>query len=292
LINGDHYVTQETIKRAIAEINSTIVMHPRFAQAYDGILNIIEMASLTDMPFGATVTAPPGCGKTALVKTLSRAIPSSQLLGDDMRSVSVAAEANASQGHFVSKLLKQLGYPAVIRASTLYDQTSIIGDALRERNCKVLFLDEFQHVCRGNRTLSAAGILDWVKQLADAASVVVVMLGTRELKPLNEMNDQLGSRAPAHFDLGEFQRNEEWVGLLRRFAADVKVIDLKPLHTELYKPLHTATNGVLRPLKQLLVMSVKCALQADKDQIDLVSLHDGYQMLFGSSARRPNPFES
>lgn len=286
-------MTQDAVKRAIAEINSTIVMHPRFAHAYQGILNIIETANLTDMPFGATVTAPPGCGKTALVKTLSRAIPSSQLLGnDEIRSVSVAAEANASLGHFVSKLLKQLGYPAVIRASTLYDQTSIICDALRERNCIVLFLDEFQHVCRGNRTLSAAAILDWVKQLADAAGVVVVMLGTRELKPLNEMNDQLGSRAPAHFDLGEFQRNEEWVGLLRRFAADVKAIDLAPLQMELYKPLHTATNGVLRPLKQLLVMSVKVALQAGKDQIDLVSLHDGYQMLYGTSARRSNPFES
>ncbi|TFW08110.1 AAA family ATPase [Oxalobacteraceae bacterium OM1] len=281
---------QEEMRRAVAEISGTIVMHPLFEKAYNGVLKIVETSSMIDMPFGATVTAPPGCGKTALIRAISRAIPSTELLGDDIRSISIAAEANASQGHFVSKLLKALGYPSVIRASTLYDQTSIIIEALRDRCVKVLFLDEFQHVCRGNRTLSAAGILDWVKQLSDAAGIVVVMLGTRELKPLCEMNDQLGSRAPASFTLKEFERNSEWVGLLRRLSDGVTSIDLSPISTEFYKPLHASSNGVLRHLKQILVMSTIAAMESGKTKIDRASFTIGHARVYGDKPSSPNPF--
>lgn len=282
----------ELVRKAASEINSTIVMHPRFESAYKGILDIIETANYVDLPYGATVVAPSGCGKTALIKTISRAIPSSSLLGDDMRAVSVAAEANAALGHFVAKLLKQLGYPATIRASTLYDQSLIIAEALRTRGVKVLFLDEFQHVCRGKRTLSAAGITDWIKQLADEGGVVVVLLGTRELKPLIELNDQLASRAPAHFELREFERNEEWIGLLQQLSVNVKTFDISSIHQDFYKPLHAASHGALRPLKQLLVASTKAAIEAGKTALDKDSLRFGYQKTFGVDARMPNPFEA
>lgn len=283
-------MTTEKVRRATAEINSTIVMHPRFERAYHGILEIIETASYVDLPFGATVIGPPGCGKTALRKSISRAIPSSQLIGADMQSVHVSAEANATQGHFVSKLLKELGYPATVRASTLYNLSSLLASALRERGVKVVFIDEFQHVCRGKRDLSAAGITDWIKQLVDEGGVVVILLGTRELKPLVELNEQLGSRAPAYFELREFERNEEWIGFLRQLAESVKSFDLKPISEGLEKHLHAASQGRLRPLKQLLVAGAKTAIEAGKDVIDLPSLHDGYRKAFGADARVANPF--
>lgn len=283
-------MSKDLAAKAAHEINAAIVMHPRFERAYNGILEMIKTASVVDLPFGATVIAPPGCGKTALMKCIARAIPSSQFLQDDMRSVCITAEANAALGDFVGKLMKQLGYPATIRASTLYIQTSLIATALRERGVKVLFMDEFQHVCRGKREISAAGITDWIKQLVDDGGVVVILLGTLELKPLIEMNDQLGSRAPAHFELKGFERNEDWVGLLQQIANEVKSIDLSSIHLDLYKPLHAASKGMLRPLKQLLIAGAMIAIEAGKTAIDKNSLSDGYERVFGADPRVANPF--
>jgi|GEM_PF-2903436 len=282
-------MSKELIRKVTNEINATIIMHPRFEQAYQGLLDIIDTASYGDLPFGATVIAPPGCGKTALTKAVARAIPSCELLKDDLRSISVTAEANAALGHFVKKLLKQLGYPTTVRASTLYDQSSIIAAALRERGVKVLFLDEFQHVCRGQRSLSAAAITYWIKQLADEGGVVVILLGTRELKPLTEMNDQLGSRAPAIFELREFQYNDEWIGVLKQFAVQIRSFNCEVI-TELAKPIRAATHGTLRTLKQLLLTSTKAAIESNKSALDQESLCIGFARAFGTDSRTPNPF--
>lgn len=276
--------------RAAREINATIVMHPRFEKAYHGILNIIRTASLVEMPLGATVIAPSGCGKTALMQSIGRAISGGDLLGGGVRSVSVAAEANTTIGHLVSKLMRQLGYPATIRASTLYEQSGLIASALRERGVKAVFIDESQHIFRGKRTLSAGAITDWIKQLADEGGVVVIMLGTRELSPLAEANEQLSSRAPAHFELKEFERNEEWIGLLKQIAGAVKSFDLSPIHSSLYKPLHKVTRGTLRPLKQLLVEGTISAVEAGKSNLDRESLSAAHLRVFGTDPHMPNAF--
>ena len=280
----------DLIMKIISEINGTIVMHPRFNKAYKGILDIIIASEFSDIPFGATVIAPSGCGKTALRLCIERAIPSSTLLQDDVRSASVKAEANSTVGHLICNLMKQLGYPTTIRASTLYEQSSLIAAALRERGVRVIFFDEFQHICRGKRTLSAAAITDWIKQIADEAGVVIVLLGTRELKPLSEINDQLASRVPAHFELREFDRNEEWIGTLKQLAESVKSFDFSPIHTQFHKQLHIATKGIMRSLKQILIASAIAAVTAGKTSIDGTSLAIGYTRVFGCDPHSPNVF--
>jgi len=278
-----------TIKVA-KEIDATIVMHPRFQKAYDGILSIIQTASLVNIPFGATVTAPSGCGKTALMKIIQRGIPTATLLHDGISSLSVAAEANTSIGHLVSKLMRQLGYPTTIRASTIHEQSTLLSSALRERGVKAIFIDECQHIFRGRRTLSAAAITDWIKQLSDEAGVVVIMLGTRELRPLEEANDQLSSRAPAHFELQQFALDDDWVGLLKQIASEVKSFNLKSIYTDFYKNLHKATRGAIRPLKQLLIASAVGAILAGKSDLDKESLAYGHMQVFGTDPHSPNVF--
>jgi hypothetical protein len=284
-------MSKSTAAKVAREINNTIVMHPRFQKAYDGILRIIDTASLAEIPFGATVSAPSGCGKTSLMKSIQRGIPSSTLLHDGVSSLCVAAEANTSIGHLVSKLLRQLGYPTAIRASTLHEQSALVSSAIRERAVKAIFIDECQHIFRGKRTLSAAAITDWIKQLADEAGVVVVMFRTRELGPLEQANEQLSSRAPAHFELREFDLNEEWVGLLRQISNGVTAIDISSIHTDSYKLLHKATRGALRPLKQLLIAGSVHAALVGKRSLDRESLAAGYAQVFGADPHRPNVFE-
>lgn len=283
-------MSEALIKLVTSEIMGTIVMHTRFNRAYVGILDIIKIALATKIPLGATVIAPSGCGKTALINCLTKAIPSRDPLYEGIRSISVSAEANSTIGHLVSGLMKGLGYPPSIRASTLYEQSSLLASALRERGVIVVFIDESQHIFRGKRSNSAAAITDWIKQISDEGEVVVVMLGTREMRPLFEFNEQLGSRAPAHFELREFERNAAWIGLLKKISETVTKLDLSAIFTNLNKPLHLATGGALRPLKQLLLAGAMEAIEKKSPTLEQIHLASGYEKIFGADPRIPNPF--
>lgn len=281
---------QEQVIRAAKEIDNAIVMHPRFRLAYDGIFKIIEMASVVSVPIGATVTAPSGCGKTALIHTIQRSMSSGGILTSGPKCLSMAAEASATVGHLVAQIMRQLGYPTTIRASTLHEQSELLASALRERGIVAIFLDESQHIGRGRRTLMAAAITDWIKQVADRSGVVFIMLGTPELRPLRETNDQLGSRAPAHFELKAFDLNEEWVGLLKQLSTEVRSFDISSVVTTFYRQLHRVTGGALRPLKQMLIASTLAAHRLGKTALDKECLAAGHEQVFGPDPHIPNPF--
>lgn len=281
---------KKLIAAITAEINATIVMHPAFKKAFDGILKLIHLNSLSEVPFGGSVIAPPGCGKSSLIKCIKQHFPDSSLFQEGSSCLSVSAEANTNIGHLVSKLMKQLGYQTIVRASTLYEQSALLAEALKERKVIAVFIDESQHISRGKRTLSAAAITDWIKQLSDASGVVIIMLGTRDFIPLSQSNDQLSSRAPAAFSMSEFQCDEIWQGLLKQFAEAVKSFDLTPTYKKFSKKLHKATAGTPRTLKQLLIASSIAGLQAGKKVLDQESLKHGYDQVFGNNPQIGNMF--
>lgn len=282
---------QEQVIRAAREIDNAIIMHPRFRLAYEGIHRIIEMASLVNVPVGATVTAPSGCGKTALIRTIQRSITSEGILTSGPKCLSLVAEANATVGHLVLQIMRQLGYPATIRTSTLHEQSELLASAIRERGIVAILLDESQHIGRGKRTLIAAAITDWIKQISDQSGVVFILLGTPDLRPLTETNDQLGSRAPAHFELKAFDLNEEWVGLLRHLSKEVTSFDISSAHTTFYRQLHRVTGGALRPLKQVLIASTLAAYKLGKLSLDKDCLAAGHEQVFGPHPHTPNIFK-
>lgn len=274
---------------AAAQINSTIVMHKQFQQAYEGIMNLIYLNNLSDVPYGGVVVAPSGCGKTSLIKLVQQTTANHPLIPSGATCLHIAAAANTNIGQLISKLMKQLGYQTVVRASTISEQSELLAATLKERNVVAIFIDESQHISRGRRTLSAAAITDWIKELKDASGVVIVMMGTREFIPLDKSNDQLDSRAPATFSLSEFRYDENWSGLLTKIAEEVSFFDLSPV-TGFAKKLHKATNGVPRTLKQLLIASVFAGIKAGKTILDVDCLRAGYFSVFGNNAPLENVF--
>lgn len=280
---------KKIILKAAMEINSTIVMHDQFEAAYKGIMNLIYLNSLSDVPYGGVVVAPSGCGKTSLIRLVQQTVASDPAIPNGAMCLSIAAAANTNIGQLISKLMKLLGYQTVVRTSTISDQSELLAATLKERNVVAIFIDESQHISRGRRTLSAAAITDWVKELRDASGVVIVMMGTREFIALDESNDQLSSRAPATFSLAEFQFDENWQGLLVKIAAEVTAFDLSSI-TNFAKKLHRASNGIPRTLKQLLIASTRAGIEAGKTLLDEECLKAGYVSVFGNSSQKGNIF--
>jgi len=279
----------KNITTAAGQINSTIVMHKQFQQAYEGILDLIYLNSLSDVCYGGVVIAPSGCGKTSLIKLVQQTLTNTPELPNDSMCLSISVGANANIGQLISKLMKQLGYQTVVRTSTISEQSALLATTLKERKVVAIFIDESQHISRGKRTLSAAAITDWIKELRDASGVVILMMGTREFIPLAESNDQLASRAPATFSLSEFQCDESWSGLLTKIAREVTAFDLSPI-IKFSKKLHKVTNGVPRTLKQMLIASVSAGINAGKTILDADCLKIGYSSVFGNSHHQGNIF--
>ncbi|MBW9335671.1 AAA family ATPase [Herbaspirillum sp. RU 5E] len=282
-------MNNEKILDAARQINSTIVMHEKFEQVYKGIMNLIYLNSLSDTAYGGVVIAPSGCGKTSLIKLVQQNITSQESIQKGAMCLSVAAGANTNIGQLISQLMKQLGYQTIIRASTISEQSALLAATLKERRVIAIFIDESQHISRGRRTLSAASITDWLKELRDASGVVIVMMGTREFTPLGASNDQLASRSPATFSLSEFPYDKSWIGLLTKIAKEVSAFDLSPV-TTFSKKIHKATNGVPRTLKQLLIASTSAGIQSGKTILDAESLRAGYSSVFGTIHQTENIF--
>jgi ABC-type iron transport system FetAB ATPase subunit len=282
-------MTEKNIMEAAGQIDSTIVMHNQFKQAYEGIMNLIYLNSLSNVPYGGVVVAPSGCGKTSLIQLVQQTIAKNPLIPRGAMCLKIDAAANTNIGQLISKLMKLLGYQTVVRASTISDQTELLAALLKERKVIAIFIDESQHISRGQRTLSAAAITDWIKGLRDASGVVIVMMGTRDFISLDESNEQLDSRAPATFSLSEFQCDENWSGLLTKIAQEVTAFDLSP-STVFARKLHKVTDGVPRALKQLLIASTSSGMKIGKTALDMDCLSAGYSSVFGNNSRQGNVF--
>jgi len=283
--------TQARIYVACRELSDCVVLHPRFKEALNGIQQLVTQADLSGLPFGATVIGDSGSGKTTLMAAIQRHIPAQDLLGERPSALSISAQSCPTIGDLLGKLIRLLGFPAAIRGNRISDQSLNLIAALKERAIRVLFIQDFQHLYRGERDRSAGGITDWLKQLVEEAGVVIVLFGTPELGDLGQLNAQLHSRSPARYRLSRFERNDEWIAFLQGMAQRCRSIDWAPIHERYERELHIVSTGLLRPLKQVLSAAATILIRDGGAELNPAVFAAAHQMVFGTDSSVPNPFQ-
>lgn len=275
---------------ACEQIGKAVVMHDAFKRAQDTILELVEVAQISRTPFGACVDGPSGSGKNTLINVLRQRIGSADLLGERPQSLSLSIQATPSVGQVIGAMLTQLSFPPTIRPSRIYEQSEDLVTAVKEQPIKMLFINESHHLGEGRRLLSGKTITDYLKLVVDDTNIVVVMLGTAGGSYLEKLNEQLFSRAPARCKLEAFAAGSTWVGFLQGLANECQAFDIHAVHTQFSQQIHKATKGLLRPLKQLLIVAVRNAAKRGLLAIDLLALTESFDLLFGGGGRTPNPF--
>lgn len=273
------------------QIKNITVMHPHFKDAFLGICQLVEQSVNSGIPLGGSVVAPSGVGKTHLINTIvNRYSQATDLLDPRSAVVVVSASSSPTSGSLIDRILQELGHPPGVRTTRLQDlRQSILVKAFQERAVRLLIIDEFQHLFRGNRGVSSNEMTDLLKEIMDKAGVPIVVFGTDELGDLERLDRQFASRLPARYQMRPFSRGDEWRGFLKTFAGECSLIDISVIKT-LEKQLYHSCSGLLRTLKFIVIAAIDAAIDDGIAVVNQECFAKAFSRVFGASTSLKNPF--
>jgi len=278
--------------RGVNEILDVVVPYPEFADSLQGALSAVQWMREVRMPDGVLLLADPGMGKTLLLTILKRRLTSDANPLKSSRPVLDISLDSASDVYQVAmKLMLALGYPALPTRPTLPSMTAMIDTAIERLRPVAILIDEGQHVCEGNRQNTARTLTDWLKVRVDKHNLPVIIVGTRTLESIAEINSQFVSRVTKRYYLNAFAFGDAWRQVLGSIAESVKSLDLSSLSAQgLSRLVHEAAHGNLRRLKKLLIFSCVRAIDGGSPALKLEHLAAGYADAFGGPSGAANPF--
>ncbi len=278
--------------RCVNEILDVVVAHTEFADAQHGALSAVQWMREVRMPDGVLLLADPGMGKTLLLTLLKRTLAGeANPLKSSRPVLDISLDSAADVYQVAMKLMLAVGYPALPTRPTLPSMTAMIDTAIERLRPLAILIDEGQHICEGNREKTARTVTDWLKVRVDKHNLPVIIVGTRTLEAIADINSQFVSRVSKRYYLNAFAFGDVWRQVLGSIAESVTSLDLNGLSAQgLSRLVHEAAHGNLRRLKKLLLFSCVRAIDGGSPALKLEHLAAGYADAFGGPSGAANPF--
>lgn len=272
------------------EVLNVVIEYPEFKQALDSCLALIHNLQTLSMPSGILIQAEPGMGKTLLLQRIRAHLQRSAGLSMDRSYLEISLDSAVDTHRMAAATMLALGYPMLPSRPNLDNMNQMVGTGLERKRPVALLIDEMQHICEGNRDITARAVTDWLKVRMDRHNLPIIGAGTRALERLNLINPQFTSRASSTYVLSPFALGDAWRQLLGGFAAQVNQVNLDIVNGPLAKAIHTATKGNLRALKRLLAYACMYAADHDVRVVSKEDFADAFRDASGSAPDRVNPF--
>ena len=270
------------------------MQYPEFDRIQQSAVADINLMSQIRMPTGIIVLAESGMGKTLLLEMIRRSLVQMDHFLDKARPVlNISLDSAVDTHAMASKMMFALGYPMLPSRVKLDSITHMIDTGIQRLKPKVMLVDECQHMCEGNRDITAGTLTDWLKVRMDKHNLPFVGAGTNKFDRISEINDQFTSRSSAKYTMNAFEIGDSWGQLIQAFATVVTKVDMRQLNSDsMLKATHLATKGNLRNLKKILIYA--CINAGDSSQQMLTKKHMeyGFDRAFGLCSVNPNPFRS
>ena len=267
-----------------------VVEHTDFIRVFQSCIELIDTLRTLKMPSGILIQAEPGMGKSLLLQKVKTHLTRSAGMSREEPLLEVSLDSAVDTHKLAAAMTLSLGYPALPSRPNLQAMNHMVDKGLERLRPIALLLDEMQHVCEGNRDITARAVTDWLKVRMDRYNLPVIGAGTRALDRLIAINPQFTSRASSTFVLSPFEFGEPWRRLLSGFAEQVKEVDLEIINGPLARPLHTATKGNLRSLKKLLTYASMHAAERVGHKVSVEDFLRAFVDTNGSTPDRVNPF--
>ena len=272
------------------EVVNVIVEHSDFKRVYDSCLDVVTTMLALKMPGGVLVQADSGMGKTLLLQHVKKQllVPSGD--GRSATCLDVSLDSTVDTHRMAGAVMRALGYPMLPTRPNLENMNHLIGKGLARLKPKALLIDEMQHICEGNRDITARAVTDWLKVRMDAFNLPVLGVGTRALERLSVINPQFTGRVSTNFVITPFPFGTEWRQLLGAFSASVSKVNLAIVNGAVAKLIHDATQGNLRALKRLLMYAAMHAAERPAKEVNLEDLARANDDGNGPAPGQANPF--
>jgi uncharacterized protein YqgV (UPF0045/DUF77 family) len=273
------------------EVVNVLVEHEDFKRIYDSCLDIVPTMIALKMPAGVLIQAESGMGKTLLLKTVQKGLI--EALGDlssRPTCLSISLDSAVDTVKMAAAVMIALGYPMLPSRPVLTNMNIMVDKGLERVRPVALLIDEMQHICEGNRDITARNVTDWLKVRMDKFNLPVIGSGTLTLERLSVINPQFTSRASANFVLTPFAVGEEARQLLAAINQAVKAVSLEIITGPVGTVVITATKGNFRAIKRLLAYACMHTVDRGSKVVSLEDLNKAYIDATGFGPGRLNPF--
>lgn len=291
------------IKQILDTMDRDLVLHDRFHDAYDAILNAIQHEPSDTL---IAVVAPTGAGKSSLAKCVEAEVQRYFMRkGLLPRQIPVVyLEAEASERHvfqwrpFYHQWLVCLEEPlleskvdlaAALKAKQASDGQirgvnilrddlgylrNRIRECLEEHHTYVVEIDEANNIAAVGRNGSHAGQMHLLKTMANRMASRIVMFGTAEMIPLLDQSAQLGRRV-IEVSIQPYSNSD--VDLKEFGSTALSLFDRGPIPiaftiSEQILFLHSATIGLIGVLAQWIRRAFGRALRSGSKKLTVEHL--------------------
>lgn len=280
--------------KAGKQVIAVVVQHNKYKQVFSNCIQQIELMQSIRTPGGILIQADPGMGKTLMLQMVKKHLTDQGGAKDGKRCLHIQLDSGVDTHKLAAAMVYGLGFPMMPARLSLENMNQMINKGMERLRPLALLIDEAQHMCEGNRDITARGLTDWLKVRMDLFGMPVICTGTRTLERLSMINPQFVSRASTTFVIDTFDAGAEWRQVLAAFASMVTVVDMTVLTGPIFKPIHTATKGNMRALKKLLLFGAMHAIESrakdEKPTLTLEDLSVAYEFTYGEVTGRSNPF--
>lgn len=284
-----------TVERRRHVNREMVVMYPELSGLLDDVVRRGQRAQASGIGDAILAILNSGQGKTHFCSLLKRVMPDEEAPDRSIRRIaSFSVPLRPTPDLLSHEFLRALGDPAwhirPQRESTLARAVRLAqGVGLR-----VVAIDNIQDVPerRGSKGVKQVG--NWIRDLWDTGSFLVLMLGTPAAKEVIWANEQLARRSPTRIEIPYFSvRDDRSVARWKRFLAQVdESLPLAelcglPVHA---RALHTACYGIPAYLFALLGEAIGLVVEDGRESITIDDLGAAFAVVMRDAGTSCNPF--
>ncbi|WP_174942125.1 TniB family NTP-binding protein [Burkholderia lata] len=277
-------------------IRKELIHYDRFCIALRRIAAIHrQWRAMSPGPRALAFLGHTGTGKTTILKFyVSQFERFETIEGPVVPVLYVVMPSRPTIKNLVQAILHALGDR--IRRASAEDRTIYLLELLKQCRVELLIIDEFQHFVDAGQIAEASRATDWLKNLLEASSIVMVVAGLPKSATVLEANPQLTRRFSAHHELRRF----DWAlpDDRREFAGVLKYMQSRlPLPCpELYSPdfamrMYLASAGVIDYVAKIIDGAVLRAIERGKSRLGLTEFEQSFaEEVWAGGVGRLNPF--
>lgn len=275
------------------QLLNVVVDHAVFRRIRDAALDLVHSMRVLKNPCGILIQADSGMGKTLLLQLIQRELQAKALTDRHETCLRIGLDSAVDTRAIAESVMLALGYPSPPSRPNLSFMNNLVKVGFEKRKPWALLIDEMQHVCEGNKDITARAVTDWLKVRMDAFNTPVICAGTHVLERLPVINPQFTSRASMGFVIYPFAFDDAWRQLLAAFTQTMAgTVDLSVINTAACRPLHTATGGNMRALKRVLAYACMHAATQSNRVVTMESLASALVEAKGQIVEQSNPFRA